>query len=70
MDHHVPVSPVSLCLSGSINFSRFVKAGRRWGIISLDTHPAFSHTLPLKIIGTNRIQKSNGKPFTSPAAAG
>jgi hypothetical protein len=37
---------------------------------SLDTHPAFSHTLPSKIIETNRIRKSIAKAFASPAAAG
>src|SRR5210317_2181013 len=37
---------------------------------SLDTHPAFSHTLPSKIIETDRIRKSIAKAFTASAAAG
>jgi hypothetical protein len=37
---------------------------------NLDTHAAFSHTLPSKIIETNRIWISIEESFASPAAAG
>ena len=42
---------------------------RSFALISLDTHPAFSHTLPSKIIETNWIQKGIGRYFTSSVAA-